>query len=227
MSQATANAWVENALKDIYFISGLGADERVFYLLKFEGYQPVHIRWIKPEPREPIDHYAKRLTSQIKSDCPILVGLSFGGVVAVEIAKQIEVEKVILISSVKDRSEVPFYFKMFRWFPIHRIFPFKSLLWAGCWFANWVFAPETVDERKLLRAILVDTDPHFLKWALHRVVIWQNETIAENIYHIHGTGDRIFPLRYVEPDFLIEKGGHLMVLNHAVQVSSLIEKIVD
>lgn len=227
VSQTRASEQAENALKDIYFVSGLGADERVFRLLKFEGYRPVHLRWLDPERGEPIEHYAKRLAAQIKSDRPIIVGLSFGGIIAVEIAKQIEVDKVILISSVKTASEIPPYFKLFRWFPIHRIFPFKSLLWAEYWFANWVFGTESMDERSLLRAILIDTDAHFLKWALHRVVIWKNETIPDQLYHIHGLGDRIFPIRFVEPDFVLEKAGHLMILNRAAQVSTFIDKIIS
>ena len=217
---------LQHSLKDIYFVSGLGADERVFRLLKFEGYQPVHLQWLEPEPGEAIEAYAKRLSTQIKSDCPIIVGLSFGGMIAVEIAKQIDVEKVILVSSAKTASEIPPYFKLFRWLPIHRIFPFKSLLWGLYWIANWFFGPETGDERKLLRAILLDTDPHFLKWALHRVVLWKNQTIPERLYHIHGMGDRIFPPWFVSADFILEKAGHLMILNRAAHISTLLEKII-
>lgn len=218
---------IENAQKDIYCISGLGADERVFQQLQFAGYQPVHIRWIDPELNESIASYAKRLSAQINSDKPILIGLSFGGIIAIEIAKQIETEKVILVSSAKDKTEIPFYFKTFRWFPLHRIFPFKSILWAISWLLYWFFGLETKDECQLLKAILVDTDARFLKWAIHRVVVWQNETIPECLYHIHGLCDRIFPFRFVEADFAIERGGHLMIMNKASQISSLLKKILS
>jgi len=217
---------VEKALKNIYFISGLGADERVFYLLKVEGYQPVHIRWLKPERNESIADYAKRLTAQIKSDRPIIIGLSFGGIISVEIAKQIEVEKVILISSAKTASEIPLYFKLFRWFPIHRVFPFKTLLWMTYRFSYWIFSLEAPDECQLLRTILVDIDADFLKWALHKVVTWKNQTVPECLHHLHGTGDRIFPIHFVMPHATVEQGGHLMVINRATQVSSLLQEIL-
>lgn len=223
---AEAIEQIEKALKDIYFISGLGADERVFQLLKFEGYRPVHIRWLTPECGEPIADYAKRLAVQIQSATPILVGLSFGGIIAVEIAKQIEVEKVILVSSVKDKFEVPLYFRLFRWFPIHRIIPYKSLLWAGYMIAYWLFSLESSDERTLLKAILLDTDAHFLKWALHKVVTWDNKTVPDPLHQIHGTTDRIFPIRFVQPDFVLERGGHFMIINRANQISALLEKIM-
>lgn len=217
---------IEKALKDIYLVSGLGADQRIFQMLKFEGYRPVHIRWLRPHRGESIEAYALRLTAQIKTDKPIIIGLSFGGMIAIEIAKQIPVTKVVLLSSVKDFYEVPPYFRVFRWFPIHRIFPFKSILWAIYGFAYWVFGVNDPDERKLLKVILLDTDPHFLKWALHRVVTWKNETVPKNLSHIHGLCDRIFPALFVEPDFTLEQAGHLMVFDRAAEISQLITKII-
>ncbi len=216
----------EKTLKDIYLVSGLGADERVFRLLNFKGYQPVHIRWLEPERGESIERYAKRLTAQISSTRPIIIGLSFGGIIAVEIAKQLEVEKLILISSAKNKFEIPPYFKMLQWFPIQRVFPFKSLLWMGYWLAYWFFGLETIDERQLLKAILLDTDARFIKWATHKVVTWKNETIPENLHHIHGLSDRIFSIRFVRPDSPIEKAGHFMIMSRAAQISALLEKII-
>lgn len=213
-------------LRPIYFVSGLGADERVFRWLRCEGYRPVHVQWLSPEPNEPIADYAKRLASQIQEEKPTVIGLSFGGIVAVEIAKQIETEQVILLSSVKASSEIPFYFKLFRVFPIHRIFPFKSLLWAFYWLFYWLFAPEGSDQKQLLRTILIETDPQFLKWALHKVVTWKNQEVPDNLVHIHGKGDRIFPYRFVAPNYSVENSGHLMVMNRAEQVSDLIEQLV-
>ncbi|MBE9060151.1 alpha/beta hydrolase [cf. Phormidesmis sp. LEGE 11477] len=213
-------------LVPIYFVSGLGADERIFQWLRYEGYRPVHIQWVSPEPDEPIADYAKRLTAQIQDECPVVVGLSFGGLIAVEIAKQIETKRVILLSSAKDSSEIPFYFKLFRAFPIHRVFPFKSLLWAFYWLLYWLFGPEGADQKKLLKTVLVETDPHFLKWALHKVVTWKNREIPDDLVHIHGKGDRIFPYRFVNPNYSVENSGHLMVMNRAEEVSDLLEELV-
>ena len=225
--QLTTPEIIENALQDIYCVSGLGADDRVFQKLKFEGYQPVHISWLDPEPKESIANYARRLASQIKSDDPIIIGLSFGGLIAVEIAKQINAKKVILISSVKNQQEIPFYFKIFRWFPIYCLIPAKLILWFGQLLAAWFFSLQTIDERKLFRAILLDTDAKFMKWAIHQVITWKNELIPENTYHIHGQSDRIFPNRFVREDFSVAKGGHFMIMNQAEHISQLIQKIID
>ena len=225
--QSTLTERLENSLKNIYCVSGLGADERVFQKLKFEGYQPIHICWVEPDRGETIADYARRLTTQIKSERPILIGLSFGGIIAIEMAKQIDTEKVILISSTKNEQEVPFYFKIFRWLPIYRLLPAKLILWFARLLASWFFSLETSDERKLFRAILFDTDAKFMKWAIDRVVTWKNELIPNNTFHIHGKGDRIFPYRYVSEDFSVEHGGHFMIMNRAERISNLIQKIVD
>lgn len=218
---------LENSLKDIYCVSGLGADERVFQKLVFEGYRPIHIQWIEPESGESISDYTKRLTAQVKGDRPILIGLSFGGIIAVEMSKHLETEKVILISSTKNKQEVPFYFQIFRWLPFYRLLPARFMLWVGQLIASWFFSLEDKDERQLLKAILYDTNAGFMKWAIHQVVIWRNELIPDNIYHIHGESDRIFPFKFVHEDFGVKRGGHFMIMNRAEYVSSLIEKIVD
>jgi hypothetical protein len=94
-------------MKHIYLISGLGADERVFKHLDLSGYKATYIQWLKPEKHESITSYAERLCGQITTTKPILIGLSFGGIMAVEIAKCIDTEKIILISSIKTRKEIP------------------------------------------------------------------------------------------------------------------------
>ena len=226
-SPPTLTEKLENSLKNIYCISGLGADERVFQKLQFEGYQPIHICWLEPEKGESIADYARRLTAQIKSERPILIGLSFGGIIAVEMAKHIDTEKIILISSTKNEREIPFYFKIFRWLPIYQILPAQLMLWFGRLFASWFFSLETVAERKLFEAVLFDTNARFFKWAIHQVVTWKNELIPQNIYHIHGKSDRIFPFRYVNEDFSVENGGHFMIMNRAELISNLIQKIVN
>lgn len=185
--------------REIYFISGLGADRRVFQNLQVEGYRAVHIQWEDPHPGESLEQYASRLLKQVNSQRPILVGLSFGGLVAIEMAKQIDQAQVVLLSSAKTADEIPAYFKLLRWLPVHLILPFKRLLWAVYWFLFWLFSLGTQAERNLLRQILMDTDPTFMKWAIHRVVTWRNREVPENLVQVHGARDRIFPLATLTP----------------------------
>jgi pimeloyl-ACP methyl ester carboxylesterase len=200
----------------------LGADARVFQKLKLKGFRPVHIQWEQPQRGESLEHYAGRLLNQVTSQHPILVGLSFGGLVAVEMAKQSEPAQVVLLSSAKTDDEIPGYFKLWRWFPIYWLIPFKRLLWMVYWFLFWLFSLGTRAERDLLRQILLDTDPQFMKWAMHQVITWRNREVPENVVHIHGGSDRVFPARLLTPDILLEDGGHFMVMNRAERISALL-----
>ena len=99
-------------MKKVFIFSGLGADKRVFQYMDFSGFDTTFINWLTPTKNEIIEDYALRLTDQIKTDRPILVGLSFGGIIATEVAKLIDTEKIVLIASAQTRKEIPFYFRL-------------------------------------------------------------------------------------------------------------------
>ena len=92
-------------MKTVYVFSGLGADERVFHKIDFSSYDVHFIKWITPKKNESIESYALRLTLQITKPLPVLIGLSFGGMMAVEVAKHIATEKIVLISSAKSKNK--------------------------------------------------------------------------------------------------------------------------
>ncbi len=213
---------VDGASREIYFISGLGADWRVFHRLQLKGYRPVYIRWERPYRGESIEHYAQRLLPQVTTEHPILVGLSFGGLMAVEMAKLCDPAQVIVISSAVSGAQVPNYYKPFRWLPLQMVVPFKCLLWAVYGLLNWLFGLEDPEDRSLFKQVLVDTDPFFLKWAINRVVDWRNQVVPKNLVQIHGGRDRVFPFGDRRADIVIPDGGHLMVLTRAEELSRLL-----
>lgn len=106
---------------NLYIFSGLGADKRVFKYLDFSKYNTTFIDWINPLKNESIENYAKRLTAQINSEKPILIGLSFCGIMAVEVGKIIESEKIILIASAKSKNEIPFYYRFAGYLHLHKL----------------------------------------------------------------------------------------------------------
>jgi hypothetical protein len=74
-------------IKNLYLFSGLGADKRIFQRLDLSGYAVNYIEWILPLEGETIEQYASRLLCQITAPNPTLIGLSFGGIMAIEVAK--------------------------------------------------------------------------------------------------------------------------------------------
>ena len=138
--------------QEIYIISGLGADERVFQKLDFSGFKTTFIKWIVPLDNETIENYATRLLDQITTIKPTIIGLSFGGIVAVEIAKQIDTEKVILIASAKTKNEIPFYYRLAGQMRLHRFLP-TSLLKKSNFITNWFFGTNSTFDKQLLKQI--------------------------------------------------------------------------
>jgi len=209
--------------KKLYIFSGLGADERVFHRLDFSDFTTTFIKWIVPLDNEAIENYATRLLDQITTAKPTLIGLSFGGLIAVEVAKQIDTEKVILIASAKTKKEIPFYYRFAGQLGLHKLLPTR-LLKSSNFITNWFFGTSSTFDKRLLKQILIDTDPTFLKWAIDKLAKWTNITHTKNIFHIHGASDKILPLTFVNSNVKIINGGHLMTLNKAEELSKILRQ---
>ncbi|HEY8687723.1 MAG TPA: alpha/beta hydrolase [Chitinophagaceae bacterium] len=207
-------------MKHIYLFSGIGAGHRVFQYLDFLGYKTTFIQWIPIQREESIETYAQQLLKQITSNKPILIGLSFGGIMAAEVAKIIETEKIILIASVKTYCEIPPYFQNSSSLQFHQLLP-TWLLTRPNFIINWFFGTQSKSDRKLLAEILNDTDPLFLKWAMGKIANWKNVIIHKNLIHIHGTAGRLFPIRYVKCDIPVKDGGHFMTVNNAKELNAI------
>lgn len=209
--------------KKIYIFSGLGADERVFQPLDFSDFSPTFIKWTVPKDSETIEQYASRLLDQITTAKPTLIGLSFGGLIAVEVAKQIDTEKVILIASAKTKKEIPFYYRLAGQLGLHKLMP-TGLLKSSNFITNWFFGTSSTFDKQLLKQILIDTDPTFLKWAIDKVARWTNQIQIKNIFHIHGTSDKILPFKFVNCNSIVKNGGHLMTINKADELNNILRQ---
>jgi pimeloyl-ACP methyl ester carboxylesterase len=213
-------------MRSIYIFSGLGTDERVMRDIDLSGFQPIFVQWMPPFSGEGIEDYCKRLSQPIDPDRPVLIGLSFGGMIAVEVGKHIATEKIILIASAKTKHEIPFYYRLAGLFGLHRLLP-TWLMMRSTPFSNWAFGVKSPKEKQLLADILTDMDPVFFKWAIREIVRWKNEVLHDNLLHIHGTADRILPYLFVKPDITVEKGGHFMTVNKAMEVTGIVRGLLD
>ena len=213
---------------NVYFFSGLGADKRAFQKLVLPGdWNIKHVDWIPNQKNEPLEDYCKRLAASIDTSMPFsFVGLSFGGIVAIEIAKLLNPKKIIIISSISTKQELPmdllgrFLLQKCRLFKLIPASVFKT----ANGFTHWYFGTKTKDEKQLLEQIIKDTPPSFAKWALGNILTWKNETRPANLLHIHGTADRIFPIKKTRCDIKIEGGGHFMVYSNAGEISKILSE---
>ncbi|WP_298119836.1 alpha/beta hydrolase [Flavobacterium sp.] len=212
-------------MENLYIFSGLGADKRVFKYLDFSKYNATFIDWINPFETESIEDYAKRLTTQITSENPTLIGLSFGGIMAVEVGKIIESKKIILIASAKSKNEIPFYYRFAGFFNLHKLIPAK-LMKKSNYLSFWFFGIDSKENKILLKEILKDTDETFLKWAIDKIVNWKNTYIHKNLKHIHGTKDRILPIQFVKSYVKIVDGGHFMTIDKFEELNIVLENSI-
>lgn len=212
-------------MKKVYFISGLGADKRAFSFLDLSFCDPIFIQWIPPLKNESLQHYALRLKEQITDPEPVIVGVSFGGMLATEIAKSDSSAKAIIISSNKIKKEFPGILLTGKFIPAYRWIP-ASFLKKGSLLRKLFFGPKGEKQKEVFNAILNETDYSFTKWAIQSILHWNNSKIPENIIHIHGTADKLLPFKLVKEDYAIEGGTHLMIMNNHKEISDLLKKII-
>jgi pimeloyl-ACP methyl ester carboxylesterase len=209
----------------LYFVSGLGADERVFAHLKLPGIPFRHIRWITPLEGEDLPHYCSRLLEQIDtSQEVVLAGLSFGGLVCQEIARQIPCSKVIIISSFKSSSEMDWRIRLAKASRLVSLLPASLLKRAALLMGDDFFGVQNARESRLLRQIILDTDSQFVKWSVLQVLRWKEGQPHPRLLHLHGTADRVFPIGLIQQAVPVAGGGHFMIVDKAPQISALLLK---
>lgn len=213
-------------MKKVYFIAGLGADSRAFSFLDLSFCEPQFIEWVTPGVKETLASYAEKLFTCIKDEEAIIVGLSFGGMLATEIAKRYPRTKVIIISSSKTHLEIPNYLRFWRHFPIYKLHSKKIKNTAGG-FVLSILGAKGVEQKKLQLQIMRDSDPGFTRWAMDAIVNWRNTIVPKNITHIHGTADKLLPYRYVKADYAIEGGEHVLVMDRPQEVCQLLKQIMS
>jgi surfactin synthase thioesterase subunit len=214
-----------NYMKHIYCISGLGADERVFSKFQFPQHEIHFIKWITPEKNESIEAYAKKLIVQIHHDNPILIGLSFGGIMCIEIARQIKTELIIIISSIKSNNELPLWMRLSGKLKLNRLFPMRSFKLIES-LEDYNLGVKTKEEKEMVHDYRKNINTVYSNWAINAILNWKNKTAPKNLYHIHGDMDRIFSIKKIKPDYTIHNGGHFMILNKSDEVNECINSIL-
>jgi pimeloyl-ACP methyl ester carboxylesterase len=210
-------------LLTVYLISGQAADEKLFENLTFPSHVTIkHVHWIEPLRRETLFDYCKRLKEQIDNPGAfVLIGVSLGGIVSVELNKMLRPIETIIISSIAARRELRPLLKLVGFLQLHKIVPGRLYKWYTP-LLNWYFGARTKREKELLRYYTKTTTAHYMKWAVNAILQWKNETRPANLFHIHGTRDRIFPHKRTEADVKIPGGTHLVVHNRPQEISKLL-----
>jgi pimeloyl-ACP methyl ester carboxylesterase len=210
----------------IYLIAGLGADTRVYNNISLNEHEVITVDWIEPDSNDTLVTYAQRLIYQynIKPNS-VLIGNSLGGIIAVEMAKFIPVEKVILISSIKTSDEAPAYFKVFRTLPVYKLIPGKIFNSIG-FMIKPLFGHMSQEDAWLFVDMLKKSSPVFMKWAMYAILHWKNDVIPPNFYHITGDKDLVFDYKRIKGATIVKGGTHIMIFDKAKEINKLLKGIL-
>ena len=205
----------------------MGADERLFSNIHTAGCNRHYIRWHSPSGEETLSSYVQEVKRQLEHfQSPILVGVSLGGIIAMELREVMPVQKTILVSSVKTREEMPAYFHWVRALRMNEWMP-PSFMKNSTPFIK-PFISGTSDEAtfRLFKAMLHDTDENFMGWSIRQVLHWNRISYTPgNLVHIHGTNDFVFPIGNLRScDYRITGGAHDMILSSPVEISEILTR---
>ena len=212
--------------KHVYCFPGLGASTKIFEYINLpqESFEIHLLEWKMPlSINESIQEYATRISKEIIHENPVLIGVSFGGMIVQEISKVINTEKVIIISSVKTHNELPKRLKVIRDTRAYKLFPAKIAENIEE-YTKYFFGDFLKKRAELYKMYLSVRNPEYMKWAIYNVLHWKQETPPKNIIHIQGTDDRVFPHKHIKDFIPVENGTHVMILMKAKTISKIIEK---
>lgn len=207
---------------------GLAAGPSIFENIKLpeEQFEMYFLEWYLPIENESIESYALRMTQKITHNNPVLIGVSFGGVLVQEMAKIIQTDKVIIISSVKTNKEFPSRFKIARNTKAYKLIP-TQLLADIEKLVKYAFGDNIVTKRiKLYEKYLSVRDKHYLDWAIETILCWNQKEINEAVIHIHGDADEVFPIKHIRKCIVVKGGTHIMILNKFKWMNENLPKLI-
>ena len=191
---------------------GMGTSPKIFEYLKFPVlYEIVFLTWISPFEKESLSNYAKRMSEFVKHKNPILIGVSFGGILVQEMTKYIKCNKIIIISSIKSRDELSGFMKISSVLGIHRLIP--SYLIRNIESLVHLFYGSKMKKKFLhYRKYFTVRDPAYILWAINCIVNWRGIIIENKLIHIHGNIDRIFKIKKIKHPYIKINGDHAIII---------------
>ena len=208
----------------IYLFSGLGADERLFQKLKaIQGYEYVALPFVHPGNSKTLADYAALMVDEYRFETPcIFGGVSIGGMIAQEIAQIVKPEKLLLISTLQFRNELPPIFKVGN-NEFTKSLLSKPLLEAAAALGD-KFTIKSEEGRKLFYEMLHDSDADFMKFGFGVVLGWQPPPAQVPVIRMHGTNDRVFWPSRIKNGIKIKGGNHFMIYEKGEELGEIIHR---
>lgn len=200
-----------------YLIGGIATDERLYRYQLAQIPGAVYLPFQKHDRGDTMETYVHKFLPLINTSRPFnIVANSMGGIMAMELIRHIQPEKVVLVSSVKSRKEMPLRLRQLKYTRLHRLLPGAGFI-AGIRFGT-LFVKEITGvpgRRELVIQMAKSNPPDFLYWCVHAIVNWKGaDEYRKDIIHIHGSADMMFPARHIRNAVFIPGGTHNILFNH-------------
>ena len=213
--------------ESIYLMPGMGANPKIFEFITLPEYFDInYLSWFPPEKEETLENYAISMSKRVKHKNPVLVGVSFGGVLVQEMSKHLDCKKIIIISSVKSNKELPNHMKLAQFTNAHKLLPTQWIKNLET-FAFFVFGKGIKKRLQHYKRYLSERDPDYLNWAIDRLVKWSRNFQEQNVIHIHGKKDSVFPIKNIQDPVIKIEGDHAIVLTQSDWFSKNLPKIIN
>lgn len=211
----------------VYLMPGLAASATIFERIALPEavFETVLLEWEIPLDQETLPDYAKRMTGKIKHPNPVLIGVSFGGILVQEMAAFVQARKVIIISSVKSNLEFPRRMKIAKTTKAYKLIPMSLILNIEN-LAKFSFGTKVNQRLKLYEKFLSVRDIRYLDWAIEKVILWDRTVANKNVIHIHGDADDVFPIKYISDCIVVKGGTHIMILNKYKWLNANLPEII-
>lgn len=198
----------------VYFMPGLAASSAIFENIELSNniFEIHLLEWILPLPNEKLKSYAERMAQFIHHQDIVLIGVSFGGILVQEMAAFLQIRKLIIISSVKSKYELPRRMKFAKATKIYKLIPTRLLKNVN-FLMKFAFGSNLKNRLELYERFVYMKDELYLNWAIEQVICWDRQHIDQKVVHIHGDTDAVFPSKYIKDFICVHKGTHLMIVN--------------
>ncbi|MCK5442255.1 MAG: alpha/beta hydrolase [Maribacter sp.] len=198
----------------VYFMPGMAANSSIFDNIRLPeaDFELFMLEWFVPDINMSIAAYAEKMTKNIVHKNPVLVGVSFGGMLVQEMAKIIPIKKVIVISSVKHTSELPKRMIFAKYTKIHKLLP-TGLVNNVELLAKYAFGESVAKRLELYEQYLSIRDKYYIDWSIDQIVNWKQSIRLPNLVHIHGDKDAVFPISHIKDCIPVKNGTHTMIIH--------------
>jgi len=209
------------------FLPGMGADARMFEAQRAAFPRLRTLEWKRPGRHESIGAYARRISKALPDGPLVLGGVSFGGVIAQEIAVVRKPAALVLIATLVHPREIRWGLPMARHLP-GGVFQIAGSCGPRLGRFSCLLNKTIAGGMFPMTEMIADADPQFLAWAERSVLSWAPSPRAKiPTLRIHGTRDPILRPANRRGIIMIRGAGHLLNMTHADAVNNTIRQFLD